>query len=423
MSLAEPVDEAWQRRTAERRMALRRARIFATTLLVVMLIVFSLCWWYEPGLPWLGYPRAFAEAGVIGAVADWFAVVALFRRPMGLPIPHTAILPRNKQRMGDALGLFIASNFLAPAEIEARLDRIDASGWITQWLGEKEHIRLIIRGSQGLLPPALELLGQDQIRSFCRSLLRDGIDAFAATPMAGRILAVLVEQGYEGRAYHWGLERAILLLEANRADISRNASTHGSGWLGGWVDGKLTDGFITGLVETLRAARAKNHPWRREFSGFIQGWIRRLAEDEDLLERGEKIKSAVLDDKMVESYLDWLAGEAEEKLEAELASEGGLVAAALEHALQALAAWLAQDTQMRAMIDRWTRQLVLNAIVPNRAEIGAFVSDVLARWETGTLVDRLELQVGKDLQYIRINGTLVGGLVGLVVFAVTKVLR
>ena len=127
------------------------------------------------------------------------------------------------------------------------------------------------------------------------------------------------------------------------------------------------------------------------------------------MERGERIKSAVLDDRMVESYLAWLAGEAEEKLEAELASEGGIVAAALEHALKALAAWLAQDTEMRAMIDRWTRQLVLNAIVPNRAEIGAFVSDVVARWDTETLVNRLELQVGKDLQYIRINGTLVGG--------------
>ena len=150
------------------------------------------------------------------------------------------------------------------------------------------------------------------------------------------------------------------------------------------------------------------HTWRRDFAGFIQGWIRRLAEDEELLDRGEKIKSAVLDDKLVESYLGWLASEAEEKLEAELASEGGIVVAALVHALQALAAWLAQDKEMRGMIDRWTRQLVLNAIVPNRAEIGAFVSDVLARWDTGTLVDRLELQVGKDLQYIRINGTLTG---------------
>ena len=171
MTLAQPVDEAWRRRTAERRAALRRARVFATTLLFVMLVVFSLCWWYEPALPWLGYPRAFAEAGVIGAVADWFAVVALFRRPMGLPIPHTAILPRNKQRMGDALGLFIASNFLAPAEIEQRLDRIDASGWITQWLAEPDHIRMVVRGSQGLLPPALELLGQEQIRGL---LLKQG---------------------------------------------------------------------------------------------------------------------------------------------------------------------------------------------------------------------------------------------------------
>lgn len=424
MTEALPVDTAWQRKTAERKAALRRARTIATTLLVLMFVTFVICWRYEPVLPWLGYPRAFSEASMVGAFADWFAVVALFRRPMGLPIPHTAILPRNKQRMGDALGLFIASNFLAPAEIEARLDRIDAASWITRWLADPENIQLVVHGTHGLFPPALELLGERQLRDFGRTLLRDGIDSIEAAPLTARVLAVLLRQGYDAKVFDWGVETTGRFLEANRVLICQKvAESRSGGWLPGWVDARLTDAFITGFLEMLEDSLAPNHAMRRDFRTLIQDWIQRLADDPVLLERGERIKSEALDDKLVDSYLAWLAGEAEEKLTAELGQEHGVVSTALEHALKAIGQWLEQDTRMREMIDRWTRQLVLNAIVPNRAEIGAFVSDVVARWDTETLVNRLELQVGKDLQYIRVNGTIVGGLVGLTVYVVTSLLR
>src|SRR5271163_4616722 len=171
------VGAAWQQTNADRRARLRRMRVVAASLLVLMLAIFVICWKLEDRIPALAYPRAFAEAGMVGACADWFAVVALFRHPLGLPIPHTAILPNNKRRIGDTLGAFFAGNFLNSTEIAARLDRVDVSGWISHWLHEPENVRLLVQWSRGLLPPALELLGSTQLRGASSDLIRRGIDS------------------------------------------------------------------------------------------------------------------------------------------------------------------------------------------------------------------------------------------------------
>ncbi|HLY56777.1 MAG TPA: DUF445 domain-containing protein [Stellaceae bacterium] len=386
-----------------------------------MLVLFGVCWALEPRAAWLAYPRAFAEAGLVGACADWFAVVALFRHPLGIPIPHTAILPRNKQRLADALGLFVASNFLAPAEVEARLDRIDAARWITDWLKIPENVRLIVHYSQGLLPTALEILGEQRIRGFSRDMIRRSIDSIEAAPLAGRVLSVLIQQGYDATFYDLALNWGAEFVRDNREAICDNVEANPSGWLPGWVDARFADSFISGLLDTLATAHAPNHPWRDDYRTFLQGLIRRLADDSELSERFERVKSQVLDDKLVDSYIAWLGAEAEAKLKEELASDSHVLSGALEQILLAFGRWLDGDQHMRDLVNRWTRQLVLNAIVPNRGEIGTFVTDVVVRWDTDTLVERLELQVGKDLQYIRINGTVVGGLVGLVLYVLTRV--
>ena len=386
-----------------------------------MLVVFGVCWALEPRAPWLAYPRAFAEAGLVGACADWFAVVALFRHPLGIPIPHTAILPRNKQRLADALGLFVASNFLAPAEVEARLDRIDAARWITDWLKVPENVRLIVHSSQGLLPTALEILGEQRIRGFSRDMIRRSIDSIEAAPLAGRVLSVLIQQGYDATFYDLALTWGAEFVRDNRQAICDKVEENPSGWLPGWVDARFAESFISGLLDTVRAAHAPNHPWREDYRDFLFRLIRRLADDAELSGRFERVKSQVLDDQLVDSYIAWLGAEAEAKLKEELSTDSHVLSGALEQILLAFGHWLDGDQHMRDMVNRWTRQLVLNAIVPNRGEIGTFVTDVVARWDTDTLVERLELQVGKDLQYIRINGTVVGGLVGLLLYVLTRV--
>jgi uncharacterized membrane-anchored protein YjiN (DUF445 family) len=382
-------DAAGESRAGERRAALKRMRLVATGLLVLMLVVFIACWKLEAVAPWLAYPRAFAEAGMVGACADWFAIVALFRHPLGLPIPHTAIIPRNKQRLAAAMGAFIARNFFAPAEITERLDRIDVAAWIAHSLKQPDIVHAIVRLSPQLLLPALEVLGTTRLRAFSRELIRRGIESIAAAPLAGRIIAVLVARGQHTAIYDYGIGAAIDFLRDNRKAISERAAESKSGWLPGWVDAKLTDAFIDGLAETLIAARAPDHRWREEYRAYLDRWVGRLAEDPEIYEWCEQLKSDVLDGKLVDEYLAWLTGEIETTLEAGLKAEGGELSGVLERALAAFGEWFASDLRARDGINLWARQLVLNTIVPNRAEIGNFVSDIVAHWDERTFVERL----------------------------------
>jgi len=397
-------------------------RAFATGLLGLMLLLFVACTALEPRFPWLAYPAAFAEAGMVGACADWFAVVALFRRPFGLPIPHTAILPRNKQRLADQLGAFIAGNFLAPAEITPRLARLDVAGWIAEWLKDPAHVEIVAEASQALLPPALELVGDEELRGFVQNVIREGVDGVAAAPMLGRALTAATERGYHWAAYDRGIDWATQFLQQNRALIGAKAAERRPGLISRWIDRWAADAFSSGFLETLESARAGDHPWRGEYEAFLKRLAERLTHDPETFERCEAIKRDVLGARLVDGYVVWLGDQAEAWLRRELESSGGVVTRALRRGLAKVGAWLETDTRMREMINRWSRQVILGAVVPNRSEIGAFVTDVVARWDTATMVGRLEAYVGRDLQYIRINGTIVGGLVGLTLFVLTRLL-
>jgi uncharacterized membrane-anchored protein YjiN (DUF445 family) len=401
---------------------LSRMRLVALGLLFLMALIFVVTSMLTAWLPFLIYPRAFAEAAMVGACADWFAVVALFRHPLGIPIPHTAIVPRHKKQIGDALGKFISLNFLAPDEVATKLEKIDAAGWISRWLKESENIKLAAQRLRGTLPPLLEFLREDQIRSFSRDVIRKGIDSIAAAPLAARVLSVLVEHGHHDTVFDAAIEAAQSFLSDNREAFRQRVAKSSIYWLPNWVDAKLADAFLAALLDTLSAARVSDGPLRLQYHTSLNRLVSRLAKDPELFDQGEQLKADVLDNSVVESYLNWLSGEVENRIKSEAASPDGLFSSGLEHALLTLGQWLESDAHIHAMINRWARQLVLNTIVPNRTEIGSFVAEVVGKWDTKTLVEKLELQVGRDLQYIRINGTLVGGLVGLTIFVMTQAL-
>jgi uncharacterized membrane-anchored protein YjiN (DUF445 family) len=254
-----------------------------------------------------------------------------------------------------------------------------------------------------------------------RDLIKNGIDSIAAAPLAGRVLAVLVAQGQHSAAYELGLEAAIDLLGQSRQTVRQKVTEKTSSWLPAWVDGKLADAFVDGVIETLVAARAADHPWRNECRIFLDRLIGRLAVEPELYERCEQIKSEVLDSKLVDDYLAWLTAEIETKLKVDLAIDNSIWLSTVERVLMTIAHWLEENEAARETINRSARQLVMNTVVPHRDEIGQYVSDVVARWDNETLVQRLELQVGRDLQFIRVNGTLVGGAVGLILYAITQV--
>lgn len=400
---------------------LRRMRALATGLLVLMLATYVATALLEPRWPWLSYLRAFAEAGMVGACADWFAVVALFRHPLGLPIPHTAIIARNKVRIGDSLGSFICNNFLAPEVVSHRLQTLDAAGRVSRWLSAPANAAFVARRAAGLLPPMLEALAEDHVRAFVLGVVRRGIESVEAAPLAARILSVLVAHGHHQALFDRGVEAAEDFLLRNEPDIRANISTRNWKWMPQWLDRKVADKVMAGLLDTLHEMRDPDHPWRGDFQAAVEEIVTRLAADPDFHRRGEEVKAEVLANPVVQDYLDSVWRELKRRLTEDIAADEGVLRRGLEHALLALGRRLDQDPRMRDILNRWVRRAVERYVVPNRGEIAAFIAGVVARWDANTLVSKLELQVGKDLQYIRINGTIVGGLVGLAIHAASHV--
>jgi uncharacterized membrane-anchored protein YjiN (DUF445 family) len=406
--------------TDDRRGDLRRMRTIATLLLVLMAAIFVATTVTTVDWPWLPYVRAFAEAGMVGACADWFAVVALFRHPLGIPIPHTAIIPNNRQRIGPALGRFITNNFLDVKVAHERLAQVDIVGWLAKWLNDPVIRGQIVDNANRLLPKILRSLPGPAAGELLGRIARYGIESIPAAPLASRLVHVL----WAGGAAEQALERAIVFAELSLARqkdvISRKVEEHSYRWVPVWVDRIIAERVMNGLLSTLRELRDPGHPWRVELQRAVEKLVGDLASDPKMLAAGEAIKADLLANPLFAEQAKMLWAEIETSLHSEIPSRSKMISEAFDVALRGLGTWLEQDSARSARLNRRIRLAVLRLLLPRRAEIGAYVTQVVNRWDTATLVDKLELQVGKDLQYIRINGTLVGGLIGLVIFVVAK---
>lgn len=395
-------------------------RAVATLLLVAMSAVFALTLVVKSDQPWVPYLRAFAEAGMIGACADWFAIVALFRHPLGLPIPHTGIVPANKDRIADALGRFISTNFLTRRTVNHKLLEADIAGAAARWIADPENSGKIAAFCSRALPELVKVVPERRIREVVEELARRGAQSIPIAPLSAPLLETLWANG-EAQAL---LDRALVFaceaLRRNKERIGKRLSKKSPRWLPKWIDAMLVDRVVTGLIGTLSKMRNPAHPWRQELQLAIEGAIASLATDPKLREQGEAIKARVLADPVFLRQTELLWAKVEEQLLSELTSRGNDVAKGLDAALAGVGEWLLSDPALIADFNRRIRLTALRALPPRRVEIGAYIAEVVRKWDTETLVDKLELSVGRDLQYIRINGTLVGGLVGVLIFTFGK---
>ena len=400
---------------------LRRMRFFATALLVLMFLIFVATSFAEAEWPWLAYPRAFAEAGMIGACADWFAVVALFRHPLGLPIPHTAIVPRSKERIGIAIGRFTASNFLSPRVLAERIREVDIAGWIARWLKKPGNAHSVAQRAAGVLQQVVRSLPREDVNAFLTRAARFGLESMPAAPLASRLLALVWAQGEMQTLIEHGITYASAALVRNRETIKQKVSQRSYRLIPKWIDGILADKIVAGITQALDEMREPTHPWRIELSTAVEKLISDLATDPDMLARGEELKARLLENPVVVKQIDAMWVEVEDKFD-QLTSSNRLFEM-LEEMLLTLGDRLANDERIGEAINRWLRVAVLRTVAPRRTEIAAFIRKVVENWDAETLVKRIELQVGPDLQYIRINGTLVGGLVGLIIFSAVRWLK
>jgi uncharacterized membrane-anchored protein YjiN (DUF445 family) len=405
----------------ERRRALRRARTLATSLLVLMLAIFIATSVGMKQWPWLAYIRAFAEAGMIGACADWFAVVALFRHPLGLPIPHTAIVANSKERIGIAIGRFMANNFLSPSVLAERIRDVDISGWAARWILRGDNAKNVAQRATSSLSQALAALPREDLNAFLSRAVRGGIESVPAAPFASKLLSLLWAHGEMQALAEKLLVYASTALARNREAIRSKVSRRTSRLIPKWIDSMVADKIIDGVMRILDEMREPNHPWRIEMTSTVEELIGDLAVKPKMIEKGEELKAKLLATPAVTHQIDALWIAIENRLEAP--ETQARLTRVLERLLTNMGKRIQDDESLRSGINRWLRVAVLRTVAPRRTEIADFIRNVVENWDTETLIDRIELTVGRDLQYIRINGTLVGGLVGLVIFAIAELFQ
>ena len=399
---------------------LKRMRAIATLLLAFMTLVFVVTTMTRVNWPWVPYVRAFAEAGMVGACADWFAVVALFRRPFGLPIPHTGIVPNNKDRIGAALGQFITNNFLTLNVIGRKIVRVDALGYVAHWMMDSRNSKQLAHYASRFLPQILKSLSAPQVSEFLGEVARRGIESIPAAPLASRVLSIIWAQGQAQAMLDRVVEIGGDALANHKDFIRQRVAENSSSWIPKWIDNMIADKVLNGLLGTIGEMRNPDHPWRREVRESVDKLIVDLATDPDMYAGGEVLKAELLASPVFLEQAKSLWTQIESGLHADLSARNLAVEAAFEAAIRGLGTWLDDDLALRARLNRWVRAVVLRTLMPRRVEIGSYIAQVVQNWDNVTLVNKLELQVGKDLQYVRINGTVVGGLVGLLIFVVSK---
>lgn len=401
---------------------LDRTRRLATGLLVAMAVLFVVARSQEEAYPALSFVTAFAEAAMVGALADWFAVTALFRSPLGLPIPHTAIIARNKDRIGAGLSDFLEHNFMTREIIREELRRIDFAGAAASWLADPRNTRAVSRQILAALPVVLQAIEDDEVRQFIQNRLSAALKNTQLTPLVAELLSLLVASRHHHAIFDRLVELAANALEHNKDYIRWKVHENSPRWLPKAIDERLYRRLLDALQGTLDEMRDEDSEWRLRFQRLVEDFIARLRDSPEYEERmhtalGEVVGHPIVRDFSVDLWRDLKA-----RLAAEEQAQDSVLGRKLDEALRTLCTELLGEERVRAKLNQWIRIVATEAIVSRREAIADLVVRVIRQWDAETMARKLELQVGRDLQYIRINGTLVGGLVGLVLHTLSHLL-
>ena len=398
----------------------RSMRIIATGLLVAMALVFFVADRLEPLHPAWGYVKSFAEAAMVGGLADWFAVTALFRHPLGLPIPHTAIIPRNKDRIGEALAQFLRDNFLTPSVVARRMRSIDAAGAIGRFLIAPRGEGRLREGASRLFVDILEALDQERLGGMVKTAVASRMRSLEVSPLLGQTLGAAIDEERHIPVLDSIVTWAGRTLDANE-DLIRDMVHQRAGWimrLAG-LDERLADAIIDGLRRlSIDMAVDPRHPLRAKAEEGLAKLAADLTSDPELRARVEEIKNEIIGNKAVSAWIDGLWERTRAGMLRSARHPEAAMAGKFGEALRQLGTTLQEDRHLKATINQFARRAVVGAVARYGAGLVTLVSETIRGWDTRTVADRLEGAVGRDLQYIRINGTLVGGLVGLLIHAI-----
>jgi len=396
---------------------LRRMKRIPLLLLLLMAVLFTFTL-HNPAT-WAAWVHAFAEAGMVGALADWFAVVALFRHPLGIPIPHTAIIPNRKNDIGESMSRFVADHFLEPAVVRKKLQDTNLAEFVVNWLKSEKGRQSVEDLSATVLRWALGALHEKRVRRFLSRLSSKQLENVSLAPLLGSTLEWLVRGQRHQQILTQVLRYTIVLVHDNRDAIRAKVQQESPWWLPGFVDDRILKKMLERIEHQLfEMALDQDHPLRDQFNQWVQNLAQDLKSNPEHHRLGDEFKQQLLANDELQDYLYGLWRELAKNIETDIEKPESVIKEQVGQWLDGVAEELDGDLDVQAWVNAWLVDAMTLIVGRNSAQIASLISDTVRSWDGADMSRRVELAIGRDLQFIRINGTLVGGLVGLLIHAV-----
>ncbi|MBW3520697.1 DUF445 domain-containing protein [Chryseobacterium sp. NKUCC03_KSP] len=405
-----------------KRKQLRKYKAFATGLFVLMAIIFIITTILQKTLDshWIGYVRAFSEAAMVGALADWFAVTALFRHPLGLPIPHTNLIENSKEKLGDNLGSFVVSNFLSPKTIRPYIQKIKISNFVGEWLTKERNQEALIKNLSDIVLDILNKLDDSEVSHFISKKVSEMTNDIQLNKILGNgIIYLLDKNDHQKIVTNLSKQIKEYLIE-NDEMIQERVKKGSYSFIPSFVDNKIADKIASGLSDFFREVEEDtNHEIRGLITKKIYEFSNDLKEDPKWNDEFKTIKNDLLKNDKLEEYSNDIWHSIKKTLNNELQEEGSSLKKYITKNLNEFSQNLKTNEDLQNKIDHWVRVTTYKYILKNTHQAGNLISSTVGNWQGKELSEKLELEVGKDLQFIRVNGTLVGGLVGLIIYTIS----
>ncbi|RTL62960.1 MAG: DUF445 domain-containing protein [Pseudonocardiaceae bacterium] len=399
-------------------------KLVATGFLVAATIVFLVGRYLElhVGAGW-GYMRSAGEAGMVGALADWFAVTALFRRPLSLPIPHTAIIPTKKDQIGGSLGDFVGENFLSEAVVRDKLERVGISSRVASWISQPANADRITAELSTAARGIVTVLRDEDVQDVIEQVLVRKLLEKPIGPPLGKILQGILADGAHRRLVDLVCDRAYDWVTANQSTVLRIVHERAPGWTPRFVDEMLADKVFSEVQNFAWAVKTDpEHPMRKAVDTFLVEFAGDLQNDEATIARAEQIKQQVVDHPDVQAFIGQAWGTVKRMILDAADDPSSALRTRVRDGILSFGQRLENDAELRGKIDGWVAEAAGYVVRHYRGEITTLITDTVARWDAEETSRKIELQVGRDLQFIRINGTVVGALAGLVIYAISQLI-
>ena len=401
----------------EKRARLRRVKLLATGLLPVMAVLFVVSAHVRARYPGFAWLESFAEAAMVGGLADWFAVVALFRHPAGLPLPHTAIIPKNKDRIGSQLGIFVEQNFLTPGIIAQKLREFELAASTLRWFARPENTEKLFGVAGDVLPRAFSAVDDDDVQRVLKRIIVQEVDRLDFANAAADVLLLLTEEERLQGVLDEALRVIAAALDRQRDEITSRFAKRSVIVLP-FVNNYIVKNFVDGIIDLIKEISTEpNHEMRLAFDDYVRGYAQRLRGDTRLARQAVALKESLMSGREIDALVATLWRMLRDRVSRPSEASHAPSDVSIVDLVARIATGLLADSAVVERLDVTIGRVVEAGLERYQHQVSALIEEIVQRWDSALVTEKIELELGPDLQYIRLNGTLVGGIAGLVLHA------